>query len=148
MSDLGMSVLVTRVSLGLPDLELNDFENYYVGPEFLGGQETFLRSTAGSPFLDGQVTTYRQRANVQETIQVECLGDSEADLRAKVAALKDAWWQDSFTLNLTIGSQSWQYAFEAADVAVPWTGPRLVANQVQVLFTAPRKPWILTAVSF
>lgn len=148
MSDLGMSVLVTRVALGLPDLELNDFVSYYVGAEFLGGQETFQRSQVGSPFLDGQVTTYRQMQNINETMQFEVLADDQDELRANVAALKDAFRQDSYTLNVTVGTQSYQFAFEAGDSQVSWSGPRFIANQLQVIITAQRKPLVLTGVSF
>jgi hypothetical protein len=149
MSDLGMSVRVTRTLLGLPDLDINDFVSYYVGANFLGGPQNWNRAQVGSPFLDGQVTTYRQRQNVTEPIQIEVLGGDPAEVTANLSAVVDAFNQDTYTVNIQIGDQNIQYLFESADVTMPWAGARWIANQCQLNFSAQRQPGsLVNGVSF
>ncbi len=141
MTDLTMSVEISRTSLGLAALEINDHTSYIVaGPEFLGGQVAWDRSQVSSPFVDGEVTTHRRRQNVSENIAVEVLGDNTADLQSNTRAIIDAFSQDSFTLTVELDSSTSVYLCEAADYKVVSSGPRYVANQLQVVFAVPRKP--------
>lgn len=140
MPELGLSVVVGRGLLGLADLEINDHVSYYVAPQFLGGQVAWTRQQVTSPFCDGAVTTYRTRGVVSEQLGVEVLGDSPAEVNTGLAVLLAAFVQDSFAIAVAIGDQTWQYACEAADYQVAWSGPRWLANQLQVLFTVPRQP--------
>lgn len=140
MPDLGLSVVVSRDLLGLAGLEINDHLAYYVGPQLLGGQVAWNRQQVTSPFIDGQVTTWRTRQNVTEQLGVEVLGDTPGELNANLAVLLAAFIQDSFHLAVAIGAQSFEYACEAADYQVGWTGPRWVACQLQVVFAMPRQP--------
>lgn len=140
MTDLSLTVLVTRGALGLGDLDINDHVNYYVTPTFLGGQVSWDRVEVTSPFIDGSVTVNRRRSKVQENIGIEVLGDSQADLATNLAALIAAFTQDGFALNIGVGAQAYQYACEAADYQLTWSGPRSIARQALVAFTVPRQP--------
>ena len=140
MPDLGLDVSVSRALLGLADLAINDHLAYYLSPQFLGGQVTWNRQQATSPFVDGAVTTYRTRGMVTEQLGVEVLGDTPGELDGNLAVLLAAFVQDSFHLAVAIGAQSWEYLCEAADYQVAWSGPRFIARQLQVLFGVPRQP--------
>lgn len=140
MPDLGLSVSVTRPQLGLPDLALNDHFNYFISPTFLGGMVQWNRSTVTSPFLDGGVTTYRTRQMVQEQIALEVMGETLAEMWDNVRAAIDAFTQDQYNLALAIGSEVHQFMCEAADYQFNWNGPRILAQQVQLVLSVPRQP--------
>lgn len=135
---------VTRASLGLPDLDLNDFTHYYVADTFLGGQVTWNRTQVSSPWVDGQITVARTRGTVTETVAVEVLGASPNQVQTNLVNLLEAFLQDTYQLHVTLGggsaSATYVYQCEAADYQVSWTGPRMQANQVQVQLSVPRSP--------
>jgi|SRR6184192_3654342 len=140
MPDITLSVTVSRTGLGLSALEINDHLDYYIAPQFLGANAQWNRTQVTSPFLDGSVTTQRYRQTVNEQLGVEVLGASQADLQAKLSALLGAFFQDSFTITITVDGTAYAYACEAADYQVNWNGPRFIAAQVQVVFSVPRSP--------
>lgn len=140
MADISMSVLISRSSLALADLEINDLTNYRVAPQFLGGNVSYNRVEASSVFMDSSVTIFRTLPKVQEQVQIEVLGTSQANLMANIDALIKAFSQNSFTMTITLAGQVWQYQCEAADRQMTWTGPRFIAKQVQITFTMPRHP--------
>lgn len=140
MPDLGLSVQLSRAALGLAPLEINDHVSYYVGPQLLGGQVQWTRQQASSPYLDGAVTTSRARQMVTEQIAVEVLGSTAVQVQARAVALVAAVLQDAFTLTLAADASTWSYTCEAADYQLVWSGPRLVARQLQVLLSLPRQP--------
>lgn len=143
MSDLALSVLVSRSVLGLSDLDINDHLNFIIaGPEFLGGQQSWDRTQVSSPYADGEVTTMRRRQNVQENITLEVIGGSVPEMHSNAQELIDAFSQDSFTLTVSINGASTVYSCEAADYKILTSGPRYTAQQIQVLFIVPRKPII------
>lgn len=140
MADLDLSVVLSRDNLDLTPLEINDFLNYYVGAQFLGGSMAYQRTTLTSPFTDGGFTAQRFRQQVSEQIAVEVMGGTHVELTANIKTLIEAFEQDSFTVTVTIGSQTILLDAEAADHQMVWTGPRWVQNQGQVVFTMPRAP--------
>lgn len=141
MSDLALSVLVSRSALGLSDLDINDHIDYIVaGPEFLGGQQSWDRTQVSSPFADGEVTTMRRRQNVQENIVLEVLGDTTSEVHSNAQTVIDAFSQDAFTITVSINGASTAYHCEASDYKLITSGPRYSAQQIQVLFVVPRKP--------
>ena len=73
MADLTLIALVSRDLLGLGALNINDHENYRVAPGFLGGQVTWVRSTAASPYMDDEVTAENRQA-VVVAVQPDVLG--------------------------------------------------------------------------
>jgi len=94
-----LSITLSRTLLGLPDLEINDHENYYVSE--LGDQSvTWRRQQASSPWVDGTVTTQRTKENVTRSISVEVLGSLWPYTIENAKALIDAVSQDSFILTI------------------------------------------------
>lgn len=146
-ADLSLSVTVSRTLLGLSDLPINDHVTYYVAPQFLGGQVQWNRQQVTSPFTDGAVTVYRNRQLVTEQIAVEVMARTGAELKAAVDTLIDAFLQDSFTLTVTSDGATYQYACEAADYALLWAGPRMIARQAQVMLSVPRQPAALAGTA-
>jgi hypothetical protein len=141
MVDLGLSVVITRASLGLPDLQLNDHETYYVSADqFMGAQSAWNRNQVSSPFIDGSVTISRQRTMVNEPLALEVIGDSPLEVQQAITALKQAFDQSDFNIGVQLGAATWTYQCEAADTTIARSTPRLVANQWQVVFSVPRQP--------
>lgn len=140
MPDLSLSVSVTRTLLGLADLEVNDHVHSYVTPTFLGADRGWNRVAVTSPWLDGDVTVNRTRQKVTESLQLEVLGESLAEMDANALAILDAFDQSDFTITVTVGGQAHTYECEAADRSVLWTGPRMISSQLQITFQVPRQP--------
>lgn len=140
MPDLTLSCTISRTLLSLSALELNDHVKFYIGAESQPGQVTWQREQVTSQFVEGDFTVSRRRGNVMETVTLEVLGDNQAQLQTNLAELIAAFKQDSFTLTTTFNGTSYAWACEAADYQVLWSGPRMVANQIQVQFQVPRKP--------
>ena len=146
MTDLPMSVLISRTLLGLADLEINDFVNYYVAPQFLGAINEWDRVQATSAYVDGAATVQRKLQMVQEQVVVEVMGGDSAELQDNCVAITEAFTQDNFTMTVTIDGIVKVYACEAAGYQLAWTGPRLIEHQGQLTFTMPRQPNLLNAV--
>ena len=144
MSDIVLAASVSRGLLALPDLDINDHVNFYIAAQFWGAEETWERNVAGSPYVDGTVTVNRSRRNITQPVAVECLGSTQAALEANIAALKQAFYQDTFTLTVTTNSQAHAYACECADSTIGWTTGRIAGGIVQVVFQVPVKPIPLT----
>lgn len=141
MPDLGLSVTLTRDALALVDLQINDHIVYAIGEQLFGGQQTWNRNQVGSPFLDDQVTTFRTRQKVTETVVIEVFGQgSVVTLQSNLNVLINAFQQDQFNIAIQIGSATWQYNCEAADFSVTYQGYRWIEKQVQVTFQVPRSP--------
>jgi hypothetical protein len=140
--DIGLSVRVSRELLGLGELEINDHRSYYCAPQFLGGQVAWRRNTVSSPWLDGDVTINRTRGMVTEQLAVEVLGANLSEAQTNVVTLIEAFIQSRFTLTADFGDLevSQVYDCEAADYQISWSGPRLVASQLQVVLGVPRQP--------
>jgi hypothetical protein len=140
MPNMHLSVQVTRTSLGLSNLEINDHNSYYVADSFMGGQVAWQRTQVSSPWIDDEVTVNRRRGKVMENVVVEVLGLTQSALSANISTLIEAFNQDNFTLGVTIDGVQRSYQAEAADYQVQWNGPRQVAKQIQVVFSVPRSP--------
>ena len=146
--DLSMSVTISRTLLGLTPLEINDQLLYKIAPGLLGGQVTWQRITASSPYMDDDITVNRRRGRVSEPLLVEVFGRSKAQpnadnpaiLKTNLGTLVQAMVQDTFDLTITLDAQTYIYACEAADYSMAWSTPRFVARQLQVAFVVPRAP--------
>lgn len=140
-ADLALGVTVTRTLLGEPPLDVNDFDRYYVTRTFLGGGVTWERTKAGSPWLDGDVTVARRRAQTMEPITIEVLGDTPGELQANHDLLVAAFNQDTFRLDITVGADAhYAYKCEASDYKMSWVPERFIAGQIQIEFQVPRHP--------
>lgn len=150
MSDIALSVLVSRTRLGLGPLQIASGGTYFLTPQFLGATVTWTRQQVGSPFADGQVTTSRVRQNVTETVGVEVRADTYAELDAAISAVIAAFTQDRFTMTIEVGDvdiATYQYRCEAADYqTLTWNTARLYSMAGQVLFQMPRQPVAVVGV--
>lgn len=141
MSDIDISVTVSRDALGLPPLEIASAIDYYCTPQFLGAAVQWDRQQVSSRWLDGDVTTARRRKSVTEQIGVEVRGPNLKAVQTSINTLIDAFCQDSFTLTVTADGAVRAYACEAADYQdLSWTTPRLAGAAGQVLLQVPRQP--------
>ena len=139
--DLTMSVVVSRDTMGLAPLEINDHLDYvFATPELFGGQQAWDRVQVSSPYVDGDFTVTRRKQNVQEDIQVEVFGANNSEVTSNARKLIEAFSQDSFTITLCLNGVYSLYTCEAADYKVIGTGPRWAAKQIQVVLSVPRKP--------
>lgn len=144
MSDLAMSVTITRDLLGLPDLELNDFESYYIAAEMLGGSVSWNKTKAASPYVDGEVTVAMVRGLVNEKLTVEVLGDDITELTANLGEAYTAFCQNGYRLQFSLDGLILAYQCEPASLNIAWTGPRVIARQVQLVVGFDRQPQPLT----
>lgn len=140
MADIALVATVSRASLGLPALAINDHLSYALAPGFLGASVVWKRNQASSAYLDGDVTVNRTRSNVVEPVVVEVMGVNQVALQNAVNDLIGAFIQDSFELSVTIGGVQHTYYCESADYQMTWVGHRFIAKQLQVSFQVPRRP--------
>jgi hypothetical protein len=146
--ELALSVTISRALLGLTPLEINDQVLYKVAPGLLGGQVSWQRTTASSPYMDDDITVNRRRGRVNEPLLVEVFGRSKGQpdatspklLKDNLTTLIQAMVQDTFDLTIVMDAQTYTYACEAADYSMAWTTPRWAARQLQVAFVVPRAP--------
>jgi hypothetical protein len=145
MSDVELSVTVTRAALGLGPLEIATSREYYLSTQFLGAGVQWDRQQVSSIWLDGAVTTSRHRQMVTEQLAVEVVGDDLPAVQDRINELVAAFIQDSYVMTVKAGGTTRSYRCEAADYQdLSWTTPRLAAAQGQVLLSVPRQPVALT----
>jgi hypothetical protein len=91
--------------------------------------------------VDGDITVARRRGNSTESISVYVAGSNMATLDANMATLKDAFFQDRFTLQIIVGGANHAWDCESADLSqVVFDTPHAVARYVTMTFSVPRKP--------
>lgn len=140
MPDISLAVTLSRTLLSLPALNLNDYTNYYFAGQNTPGAVSWVRNQVSSPYVDDDFTVSRRRGKVMESLLVEVLGSTQTALRDNLAALVNAVVQDTFILTVSFAGVSYAWACESADYQVIWSGPRMVARQVQMALTIPRSP--------
>lgn len=141
MSDVELSVLISRDSLGLGPLEIASSPDFFIGTQFLGAAVQWDRQQVTSVFLDGAVTVSRHRQMVTEQIAVEVTADNLVAVQARINTLIQAFLQDSFTMTVVAGGSTRQYRCETADYQdASWTTPRMAGAQGQVVLSVPRQP--------
>jgi hypothetical protein len=141
MSDFAyFQVSVSRTSLGLPTLDLNDRLAYITADQIFGAQQAWNRQTAKSPYVDGEFLVNASRGLVQDRFSVQVLGSSQSQLQSRIKDLTDAFGQPSYVLTVTMEDGVYPYSCQPADYQVDWTAARWMARQVLVTFTVPRQP--------
>jgi len=142
-----MSVTVSRDLLGLDPLELNDFIDYSVDDQFLGGQSTWnIVASADSPYVHGEWPTILKMGNVQERVGVWAYASEQLELESKVGAVLAAFRQIQYLLTVTINGQVRQFNCQPSDTQYEMTGP-LSANKLgHVVCTVRRTPVLLQGV--
>lgn len=143
MPDLTVSALVTRTLLSLTSLDINDYENYILADQIMGGTVSYQREQASSPWVDGEITVSRRRGNVTEPFRVWVIGSSASDLNSNVGTLITAFQQDLFTLQITVGGTAYAWQCEASDYSMDFTNVNLKALKVMVTFNLMRSPILL-----
>jgi hypothetical protein len=136
---LSVTSLVTRDSLGLSALNINDHTNFILGAQIMGGTVAWERNQVSSPWVDGDITISRRRPNVQENLQVNILGSDQGVMLANIQTIVEAFTQDEFVLTIGLDGNQYWYGCEAADYSIEW-GIKMHSNQCMVTFMLPRKP--------
>lgn len=134
---------VTRESLGLPVLNINDHVNYQLGDQILGGSQTWNRQSVKSPYVDGETLVNRTRAQVQEQFQVQVFGGTQTEMQQNIAALIAAFTQFTYQLSVQIDDATYTYQCDTADYTVDWTNFRMMAHKALVKFQIPRSPKLI-----
>jgi hypothetical protein len=142
VTDLSVSALVSRTSLALADLDVNDHSKYVVaGPMAFGGAVNWDRKQVNVPWVHGDFTVQRRMTNVTESITFYVAGTSIADLDTNLGAIKDAFMQDRYTFQLVVGGANHAWDCEAADVTqVLYDTAHVYNKYVAITFAVPRKP--------
>lgn len=141
MTDIGLSLLITRDLLSKAVLELNDHTKFIVANQLLGGSVSWDRRTAKSPWVEGEVVLTRTRGLVMEPVGIYVIGSSHATMMTNLDELLEAFTQDGYSLQMTIGTSPARYWYcEAADYQVQWTNTGVVAHQMTVSLQVPRQP--------
>lgn len=142
MADFVFDVVITRTLLGLANLDLNDHVNFYVAKDnMFGAAVQYNRNQITSPYMDGAVTVNRQKQAVQDQLTIEILPTANLALLAtNIQSLIAAFTQDSYTLAVTMGSQTNTYNCEAADYTVSYEQSRFNARRASVTFQFIRQP--------
>lgn len=135
-----LSAAVTRSSLGLGALDLNDHLNYEVTTEIFGGQTSYERQVASSPYVDGSVTVHRRKNNVNDTFVVYVMGADQVEVQNNVKTLIDAFSQDVFNVTVLLDSAEYTYQCEASDYQIEWSHVHFHNRKVRVIFSLSRKP--------
>lgn len=137
-------VTVTRAELALGPLDINDHLNFIVADKIMGGQATWNRQTAKSPFVDGEFTVHRSRAQLKDQMSVQVLGDTQTTMQANLATVIAAFTQFRFQMTLALEDGTRIYNCETADYTVDWDRLRWMSRQVLVTFDIPRYPGLAT----
>jgi hypothetical protein len=141
MSDFGyFAATVSRTTLGLPALDLNDHLNFIVADQILGGQQAWNRQTAKSPYVDGEFLVNATKGLVNDRFAVQVLGANQSQMAANLVALTDAFGQPSYTLTVTTDDAVRSYLCQPADYTVDWSRERMMARKALVTLAVPRLP--------
>lgn len=140
MAFSSFDVTLTRLELGLGTLDLNDHANYLIAENMMGAAQTWNRQTVKSPFVDGEFTVHRAKAQRQETLAVQVLGGTQTILQANLKALTDALSQFRFTWAITMDETNRSWSCETADYTVDFSRDRWMAHKVLVTAQIPVYP--------
>jgi hypothetical protein len=142
VADLSVVAKVSRTLQGSPDLNINDHANYVIaGPSIFQGQVNWQRQQSGAPWVDGEVTWERHRSNSTEPLTIYVKGSSMLDLETKIGDLHAAFFQDRYTLQITVNDVQHSWDCECADVtSVQYDTVHAHAMYVAVTYSIPRKP--------
>lgn len=143
---LAFTAQVTRTLLGLGNLNVNDHLNYITTTQIMGGTVSWQRNAVSSPYVDGDVTVSRRRANVTDQFVINVLGATHAQIKTNLTTLINAFMQDEFDLLLSADGATYQYKCETSDYSVEWNHAKWHDNLVTVSFQVMRKPIAIQGV--
>ena len=144
MPDLTIAAAITRVELGLAELNINDQTNYKivkVGP----GEVEWERQYSGNPFTHGQTLVSAVMRQGTLPLSVRCKGATNVVVENNRDALCRALEQFTYNLNITIDGVSFSWKCDPANYSVDETdgaiNPFFVrAKQSVVTADIPRDP--------
>jgi len=140
MPDFTLAASVTRTSLALPDLDLNDHINYAISVPVLGGEGRWTRNLDSSAYMDGEIEINARLSNITETIGLEVTGANYAAVMANFGAALAAFKQASYTMTMTIAGHTHTWRCQRADWAYEINTGRVAANQIKLVLSVPRSP--------
>lgn len=154
-SDLDISYVITRTSLSLADLELNTDpgNTYRVITDSMGiGDVSHRRLTASSPWVPGEALIASVKEQVSMPLGIRVTGTTNATLKNNVVALINAFSQFSYTITVTLDSQTWGvYDCQPADFSVGSSGTyqnyHMIAFKQDVTLQIPRNPIVSSGVA-
>lgn len=146
MADLTVTAVVTRSSLGLPNLNINDHSKYVLTTTMLGGSVAWQRNAISSPYVDGDITVTRRRPTVVEPMEIYVYGTNGANLMWNTAEVINAFCQDAFSLTVTINGATRQYSCESSDYSIEYNNAKFASKMCTVRLQVPRKPLPLVGV--
>lgn len=137
---------ITRTELGLPALSLVDAAAYTIPDEngrplIDDGEEQNDVQTVGSAWMDGAVLVHRKKGLATFSFQVDVVGSSQADLKAKEAALRAAVDQSSFEIHYTLdGVDRGRSCLPFSGFHPLWTDELVYGLVRRVAVAVPRQP--------
>lgn len=141
MTNMTLGFTVSRTLLSLSALDLNDHTNYWISPGTWGATKSWNRTQAASVYADGKITTHRVLEMVNEPLIVEVRGTSNAVMFTNLRTLITAMSQDNFQITTNFNGDTSVWQCETSDLqTVVFTGPRIIAKQLQVTYAVLRQP--------
>lgn len=144
MADLSVAASVSRTSLSLGDLALEDDETGNRLVQFSVGAIAWRRNTVRSPFVAGDMLVSAVKEQVSSNVTVRVHGSSASQLHTRLAALARAFEQFTYHLNIILGGVQYSYVCQPADYVVGdeegWNKYGLMVYQQDVRFNVPRNP--------
>lgn len=153
LSQLGLSVKVTRTSYGLPVLNLNDkfaISSEGAGYQIIGGSlgpgdVSWRKTVVSSPWVEGEATVMAVKEQMHAPIGVRCLAQSLAELTDVVQQVCSAFSQYRYTVEVIINDTPWgTWLCDQADWSIGAKGVydefQFRALMQEIRFTVPRIP--------
>lgn len=136
MSDLTISLHVTRSELGLGNLDLNDQTNYRAaGNELNPGAVQWRREVVNSPFVHGGVVMDAVRDTTQGTLSLYAYGTTIPQLKSNVDTAVEAFSQDEYKVVFTHEGATWTWLCTQADYETGFTTFHLGARMTPIRFS-------------
>lgn len=114
MSDLTISGFVTRPELAMADLALHTASVYEI-VSIDPGQAIQRRTTASSPFVQGETLVSSVKEQTRLAMRIRVKGTSQATLESRTATLLAAFDQFHYEISVTIEGTVHRWACDAAD---------------------------------
>jgi hypothetical protein len=140
MTDFTLAASITRTSLGLGDLDLNDHVNFAISVPFLGGTGRYVRNLDSSAYMDGEIEINAHLPNITETVGLEVFGANYAAVMTNAGLALAAFKQAQYTLTVVIAGHTHTWRCQRADWSYEINTGRVSANQVKFQFDVPRSP--------
>ena len=122
------NITVSRTSLSLPTLSLNDESTYtLLFDGFDPGGVRYDRDMVGAKYTDGEYQVGKRKRNSEVELSLAVKGTTQTTLQSAIAALVDDdtgafTAQYTYTVTTTIAGVAWAWTCFAADFASDWRG--------------------------